>query len=501
MRTQDIPERCSFLRRIRVLEVLRPALGGMKKHVQGLIQGLDKDRFEVFLAAPEDEVARNGYGTSGNERTVQWSRKECVEHIPLEISGRILAPGDAFACLRLRNIIKAVGPDICHFHGFKAAAVGRVAVATSSGPKVVYTAHNSVLSRSSVELSHPRHFTDCSHNRCVPETKDSTSRGSIPEDSIPKGIFRQDRIFQGGISQNSVPTGSIRTDTVSSLKYVSRLCNPYPISLFQGMTWFQRTACLYIERVLARFTHRVIAVSKSLYEEYSDIPGLGPEKVRYIPNGIHLEAFSRVARLGDEERKRAKRKMGCARDAPVIGVVARLIPHKGVQTFLRAVVLLREAGFLPEVLIAGDGPSRDELEALSRELGLGGRVRFLGFVEDMASFYAALDLFVLPSLSEGMPLALLEAMAAGVPIVATRTGGIKDLILTAEDVVNLDSARLVPPGDPLAMATCIQRALLCPHESRALADKARSHILRNFSIERMVRRTEEVYEEVLACRS
>ncbi|HPZ92671.1 MAG TPA: glycosyltransferase, partial [Bacillota bacterium] len=271
--------------------------------------------------------------------------------------------------------------------------------------------------------------------------------------------------------------------------------------LFQGMTWFQRTACLYIERVLARFTHRVIAVSKSLYEEYSDIPGLGPEKVRYIPNGIHLEAFSRVARLGDEERKRAKRKMGCARDAPVIGVVARLIPHKGVQTFLRAVVLLEKAGFLPEVLIAGDGPSRDELEAISLELGLGDQVRFLGFVEDMASFYAALDLFVLPSLSEGMPLALLEAMAAGVPIVATRTGGIKDLILTAEDVVNLDSARLVPPGDPLAMATCIQRALLCPHESRALADKARSHILRNFSIERMVRRTEEVYEEVLACRS
>lgn len=489
------------MRRIRVLEVLRPASGGMKKHVQGLIQGLDKDRFEVFLAGPEDEVARNGYGTSGNERTVQWSRKECVEHIPLEISGRILAPGDAFACLRLRNIIKAVGPDICHFHGFKAAAVGRVAVATSSGPKVVYTAHNSVLSRSTVELSHPRHFSDYPYNRRVPEAKDGTSSASMPEDSIPKGSFPEDRTFQGGISQNSVPAGSIPTDTVSTLKYVSRLCNPYPISLFQGMTWFQWTACLYTERVLARFTHRVIAVSKSLYEEYSDIPGLGPEKVRYIPNGIHLETFSRVARLGDEERKRAKRKMGCARDAPVIGVVARLIPHKGVQTFLRAVVLLREAGFLPEVLIAGDGPSRDELEALSRELGLGGRVRFLGFVEDMASFYAALDLFVLPSLSEGMPLALLEAMAAGVPIVATRTGGIKDLILTAEDVVNLDSARLVPPGDPLAMATCIQRALLCPHESRALADKARSHILRNFSIERMVRRTEEVYEEVLACRS
>ena len=428
----------------------------MKKHVQGLIQGLDKDRFEVFLAAPEDEVARNGYGTSGNERTVQWSRKECVEHIPLEISGRILAPGDAFACLRLRNIIKAVGPDICHFHGFKAAAVGRVAVATSSGPKVVYTAHNSVLSRSTVELSHPRHFSDYPYNRRVPEAKDGTSSASMPEDSIPKGSFPEDRTFQGGISQNSVPTGSIPTDTVSTLKYVSRLCNPYPISLFLGMTWFQWTACLYTERVLARFTHRVIAVSKSLYEEYSDIPGLGPEKVRYIPNGIHLEAFSRVARFGDEERKRAKRKIGCTRDAPVIGVVARLIPQKGVQTFLRAVVLLEKAGFLPEVLIAGDGPSRDELEAISLELGLGDQVRFLGFVEDMASFYAALDLFVLPSLSEGMPLALLEAMAAGVPIVATRTGGIKDLILTAEDVVNSDSARLVPPGDPLAMATCIQ---------------------------------------------
>ncbi len=495
-------------RRIRVLEVVRPAAGGMKKHVQGLVQGLDKDRFEVFLAAPKDEESS------------QWAGMEGVECILLEISGRTPAPGDVIACLKLRNLIKAVRPDICHFHGFKAAAIGRVAVAlcsssvpvkfrwhsgasttersasnvsvvnvegaelaaadvgTATGsvvrsavaPQVVYTVHNSVLSRSDAHLSPPSF--------------------SIGEHLLPASC-------SASAARSSI-TRPTRFHCSASKGRFSILKDLFDLSRFQGKM------CLYTEHALARFTHRVIAVSQGIYQEYSAIPRLGPGKVRHIPNGIDLKQFCMITLSESQRREKAKKDMGCAIGIPVVGLVSRLIPHKGVKTFLLAMASLRQVGLAPQVLIAGDGPSRVELEAFSLGLGLGNQVRFLGFIDDMVSFYAALDVFVLSSLSEGMPLSLIEAMAAGVPVVATRTGGVEEVVSTSaggsEGVTISDRGRLVPPGDPEAMATCIRNALLFPHESRMLADKARAYVRENFSLGEMVRKTEEVYEEVLACR-
>lgn len=390
-------------RRIRVLEVVRPSLGGMKKHVQGLVQGLDKDRFEVFLAAPTDEVFH------------QWGDSEGVGYIPLEISGNAPVPRDLIACLKLRKLTKTIQPDICHFHGFTAAAIGRVAVAALNRPRVVYTVHNSVASR-------------------------PDARGKI---------------------------------------------------------------CFYTERALARFTHRVIAVSKAIYTEYAAIPRLGPEKTRHIPNGIDLKRFRPVASFETQRREKAKEAMGCRVEIPVVGLVARLIPDKGVKTFLMAIAALRRTGLAPQVIIAGDGPSRPDLEAFAGKLGLFGQVRFLGFIEDMVSFYEALDVFALSSFSEGMPLALIEAMAVGAPVVATRTGGVEEIVAgrsgEAEDMVIPDAGRVVAPGDPEAMAACIRDALLYPEESRIFADRARLYVKENFSLEDMVRKTERVYEEVLTC--
>lgn len=410
--------------RIRVLEVVRPSLGGMKKHVRGLVKGLDKDRFEVFLAAPKDEVFN------------QWGDLEGVEHIPLEISGRRAAPSDMIACLKLRKLIKTVRPDICHFHGFKAAAIGRLAVALcslsaplelrwhretstagrwASNPQVVYTVHNSVLSR-------------------------LDTRGKF---------------------------------------------------------------CLYTEHALSRFTDRIIAVSKGIYQEYSCLPRVGPEKIRHIPNGIDLEQFRPTARFMNQGREQSKKAIGCISEIPVVGLVSRLIPDKGIKTFLVAIAALRRMGFEPQVLIAGDGPSGSELKAFAGELGIAGQVRFLGFIDDMVSFYEALDVFVLSSFSEGMPLAVIEAMAIGVPVVATKTGGVAEIVAIgdggAEDVVIPAASRLVAPGDPEAMAACIRDVLLYPEESRSFADRARLYINENFSLEEMVRKTERVYEEVLAC--
>jgi glycosyltransferase involved in cell wall biosynthesis len=404
-------------RRIGVLEVVRPSTGGMKRHVEGLIQGLDRDRFQVFLAAPKDEAPD------------PWESLSGVGYVPLGISGSMLAPSDVAACMRLRRLIRLIQPDICHFHGFKAAAAGRVAVATKmrtlGTPHVVYTVHNSVLSRPGIEIS-----------------------------------------TQG-------PSARRRTQLLGSA--------------------LQRETCRFLERALARLTHCVIVVSKALYKEYSTIPGLGSERVKYIPNGIDLHRFCQIASLSNQQREKAKTNLGCATGIPVIGLVARLIPHKGIKTFLLAMAYLKHMGLTPQVLIAGDGPSRAELVAFAEELGVSSQVRFLGFVEDMESFYAALDVFALSSLSEGMPLALVEAMASGVPIVAARTGGVEDLAVPG-------TGRLVAPGNPKAMADAVRDALLCPEESKIFAERARLHVRENSSIEKMVKETESVYEEVLSCR-
>lgn len=424
-------------RKIRVLEVVRPAAGGMKKHVQGLIQGLDRGRFEVFLAAPKDEA----FG--------QWATLEGVGYVPIEISHRMLTPSDVIACLKLRSLIRAIQPDICHFHGFKAAAVGRVAVAAMNGPQVVYTVHNSVLSRSNA------HF--------LPASSSTAARSS-----------------------SSHPAGR-RSFALKGRFHFSKL---------------QRKMCLYTEHALAEFTHRVIAVSKDIYQEYSAIPSLGQEKTRYIPNGIDLKRFCMTTPFESRRCEDAKKDLGCETEIPVVGLVSRLIPDKGVKTFLLAVASLRRMGLTPQVLIAGDGPSRSELEALAKELGLFGQVRFLGFIDDMVSFYAALDVFVLSSFSEGTPLALIEAMAVGVPVVATRTGGVEEIVAArgggAEEADTPDAGRLVAPGDADAMAACIRDTILYPEKSRILADKAKLYVKENFSLEEMVRKTEEVYEEVLA---
>lgn len=438
-------------RRIRVLEVVRPSLGGMKKHVQGLVQGLNRDRFEAFLAAPKDETC------------IQWAARQGVGYVFLEISDRTLSLSDATACLKLRKLIRAIQPDICHFHGFKAAAIGRVAVALCFFAQVTNCEVADALVDDAETASHE--VSNAMVDRCP----------AADTEIAPRVVYT---VHNSVLSRSGMHLSAANASAASPTTFYS--------SAFLGKM------CLYAERALARFTHLVITVSKALHQEYSAISGLGPGKVRHIPNGIDLERFLEIRSPDSQHPVSTKRDMGCAAKTQVVGLVSRLIPHKGVKTFLLAIFSLGRMGFTPQVIIAGDGPFRDELEAFAAELGLGDQVRFLGFIEDMVSFYSALDVFVLSSFSEGMPLSVIEAMASGVPVVATRTGGV-------EEVVMPGAGRLVPPGDPESMAACIRDALLYPEESRIFADRARLHAGENFSLEEMIRKTEEVYEEVLTC--
>lgn len=190
-----------------------------------------------------------------------------------------------------------------------------------------------------------------------------------------------------------------------------------------------------------------------------------------IELGIDLDRFGSGRRVLD-------------RDGPLVGTVARLAEQKGQRYLLEAAALLPEARFA----IAGDGELRDQLETRARELGVAGRVEFLGARDDVPDLLASFDVFAFPSLYEGLCLAVIEAQAAGVPVVATPVGGIRETVIQGE------TGLLVPPRDAEALAAGIRRLLDDREEASRLAGEAKRRVRECFSVERMVQRTLRLYE-------
>jgi glycosyltransferase involved in cell wall biosynthesis len=236
-----------------------------------------------------------------------------------------------------------------------------------------------------------------------------------------------------------------------------------------------------LQRLLARGVDRYLAVSDHVAARLCQTYGLSATKVCVVHNSVFPAAFKRPANA----ELRAKLTGATAR--PIVLSLARLDKQKGHCYLLEAAVLVPEALFV----LAGDGPERPALEAQARALGLNGRVAFLGYREDVCDLLASCDLFVLPSLFEGLPLSVLEAMAAAKPVVATAIGG------TDEAVVHGETGLLVPPADSAALAGAIRTALSEPILSRRLGAAGRARVREEFSAETMVRRITEIYDELL----
>jgi L-malate glycosyltransferase len=175
----------------------------------------------------------------------------------------------------------------------------------------------------------------------------------------------------------------------------------------------------------------------------------------------------------------------------VIGWVGRMVPVKGLSTLLKAVAEMTWAPH-PTLLLAGEGPERPALESLAKSLGISERVRFLGFVENTGALYGKMDLFALPSHQEGIPMALLEAMGVGLPVVAASVGGIPQVIKDDSIGVLMDSSA------PSAWAKALSALLRDPRRMQAIGSRARSHIQANFSVDAMAGRYLSLYESVMA---
>lgn len=237
-----------------------------------------------------------------------------------------------------------------------------------------------------------------------------------------------------------------------------------------------------------RVFSRIICISTAIMEQCGSKPYIAPEKLALVHSAIELERFANPDKHGCRVwRERF------AGHRPVVAAVGRLRPEKGHRFLLEAVAKLR--GDFPKILlvIVGDGSLRPDLEQQACELGLADKhVRFLGFRDDVAEILAACDMFALASVAEGLGTAAIEAAAAGKPIVASRVGGLVDIVRDKE------TGRLVSPGDAGDLARAIAELAADAALAERLGRRAREFAFRNFTLEALVEKTEAVYAELLA---
>ena len=243
------------------------------------------------------------------------------------------------------------------------------------------------------------------------------------------------------------------------------------------------------ERALALLTDRIVTISPTQRDDItSRFAVADAAKVVVIPIGLELNTL--LAR--PPEWRGMREALGYNARDYVIGYVGRLVPIKDVVTLLHGIAILIDV--LPQLrlVVAGDGEERPLLAALVRKLGLSEQVRFLGWHGDLPSLYAAMDLFVLTSINEGTPVSLIEAMAAGVPSIATAVGGVPDVL---EDGM---TGVLIPPRNPGAVAAAIKHAVTNTAGSSAMAIRARARVAERFSAGRLVQEVDLTYRDVLA---
>jgi glycosyltransferase involved in cell wall biosynthesis len=245
---------------------------------------------------------------------------------------------------------------------------------------------------------------------------------------------------------------------------------------------------LWIERILGKLTDTILTVSPKQREEILSYHIGHHDKVRTIDLGLELQEFVNC----HDRRGKLRQELGIDLDVPLIGIVARLVPVKGHTYFLEAAKHLIKRCPQVQCVIVGDGELRNSLEQLTNTLGIRSHIHFLGWRRDLPEIYADLDLVVLSSLNEGSPVALIEAMAAGKPVVAPQVGGISDLVLHEKTGV------LVPSKDSYALAQGILQVLALPVQDRvAMGKTGQARVYPKYHITTLVNNIETLYEELL----
>jgi len=282
-------------------------------------------------------------------------------------------------------------------------------------------------------------------------------------------------------------THDYKTDLLGLL--AARLARIPCVATVHGYVFVSRRLRIYrmLDLLVLRFFSRVITVSEELRQQLLTA-SLRRERVITVHNAINPLAF---ISQGIQSISRLRRQLGIREDQPLIAVVGRLIPGKGHRYFLAAAKQVLQARPEARFLVVGEGPLRGKLEAMNVTLGIQHAVSFLGFRQDVAAFMQASDLIVLPSLEEGLPVVLLEALALARPVVATAVGGVPEVVKHEE------TGLLVPPRDADELARAMLYLLDRPNEGAKMGRKGQEVVARDFTVEAMAEKIATVYRQIL----
>ncbi len=247
-----------------------------------------------------------------------------------------------------------------------------------------------------------------------------------------------------------------------------------------------------VRRSRLRASDALIAVADAVARVLIE-GGVPPHRVTTVRSGITLRAVP-----NQEERAGVRDRLGISDADWVMGIVAHILPHKGYDDLVQALALIKAKAPNVRCLIVGEAPRKRYLHRLlqcAERLSVRDRMTLVGKQDEVAPFLHAMDLFVLPSRTEGLPITILEAMAAGRPVVAAAVGGIPEVVRDGE------TGLLVPERDPRRLADAVLRLLETPGFARAMGEAGRKRIEEAFTLEREARQTSQVYRHLLAERS
>jgi glycosyltransferase involved in cell wall biosynthesis len=250
---------------------------------------------------------------------------------------------------------------------------------------------------------------------------------------------------------------------------------------------FRTRAYLAVERLLARATDQVIAVGPLLRR---DLAGYGFDRGNRLTTvllGLDLQQFL----APDSDGVGLRRELGLGDGVLLVGIVARLVPVKDHVTFLAAAARVLGSGVRAHFLIVGDGDLRSDLELAAQRLGIAPHVSFLGWRHDLPSVYRALDIVALSSLNEGLPVAVIEAMASARPVVATDVGSVSDLVVAGK------TGYVVPPRSPDELADAICALAAAPDRRAAMGLAARARAYPKYDISRLTADIDALYQRLL----
>ena len=265
---------------------------------------------------------------------------------------------------------------------------------------------------------------------------------------------------------------------------------PVMIATDHGHDPWKRWQHIVWDRLLLRYTAARIGVARDVADLIVKRENPPPEKVIVVPNGVDPSRFE----VSEADGKRVRAELGIAENEILVGAVGRLVEPKALHVMIEAVSKLAETTPNVRLALVGDGPLKDDLVRCASDLGVSERVLFAGVRMDVPAVLAALDVFAMSSNREGLPVVLLEAMAAGKPIVATKVGGIPEVVADHKE------ALLAAPNNPSELAAAMGELIADRGLREQLGRQARRKVVSQYSVAASVRRLEEVYQDLLGKR-